>query len=69
MKIKIIKRIDGNKPAAAEKKKEDKKKKPSVESTVQTWITERRENVETEDRSRNANFARWSTDVVSVEPV
>ena len=64
--IKIIKRTDGeSKPPAP--KKEKTKKKRSLESTIQGWVTERRENEETEDRSRNSQFAEWETDSMPAE--
>lgn len=57
--IKVIKRPDAGtkKPAAA--KKVPEKKKRSVESTIQNWITERRENEATEDATRNSDFQAW----------
>ena len=60
--IKIIKRNDdgpAKPPAAAKLAKGRPKKKPSLESTVQTWITERRENDEAEQRT---SVDAWNTD-------
>jgi hypothetical protein len=58
--IKVIKRNDGPaKAPAAGKARKRPKKKPSLESTVKTWITERRENDEAEQRS---SVAAWNTD-------
>ena len=59
--VKIIKRTDGeSKPPSPPKKKA--KKKRSVESTIQGWITERRENETTEIRSDNSQLASWCDD-------
>jgi hypothetical protein len=55
--IKIVKKKDSKPPS---RKKEAPKRKRSIESTVQSWITERRDNEETEDRSRNSQFKSWS---------
>ena len=61
--VKIIKRSDGksNEPPPERKKA---KKKRSIESTVESWISERRENVDTEDRSRNSKLAAWTADAI-----
>lgn len=59
--IKVIKRNDGpaKPPVSGKARKERAKKKPSLESTVKTWITERRENDEAEQRS---SVDAWNTD-------
>ena len=61
--IKIIKRNDdrpAKPPAAGKVEKERSKKKRSLERTVQTWITERRENDDAEQRS---NVDAWKSDI------
>lgn len=64
--IKVIKREDGKtKPPPTNKVKP--KKKRSIESTVQDWITERRDNEQTEDRSRNSEFNSWNADTTPAE--
>ena len=62
MKIKVIKRNDdGTKPPPTNRKANSRPKKPrSMESTVQDWITERRENDDAEHRSRNSQLANWT---------
>jgi hypothetical protein len=62
MKIKVIKRnADGTKPPPTNRKANPRPKKPrSMESTVQDWITERRENDDAEHRSRNSQLANWT---------
>jgi len=62
MKIKVIKRNDdGTKPAPTNRKANPRpKKQRSMESTVQDWITERRENDDAEHRSRNSQLATWT---------
>lgn len=67
-KVKIIKRDDG-KPKTPSPVKEKPEKKRSIEGTIQDWVTERREKVDTEDRSRNSNFAAWNTDTIPSEAV
>ena len=61
-KIKIIKKEDGeNSQKPANKKADPRAKKPrSLESTVQNWITERREKDEAEDQSRRSKIASWN---------
>jgi hypothetical protein len=64
-KIKIIKREDAGltKSPPTNKKASRRPKKPrSVESTIKDWITERRENDDAENRSRNSQLATWKTD-------
>jgi hypothetical protein len=66
-KIKIIKREEAGlkKPPPTNKKASQRAKKPrSVESTIKDWITERRENDDAENRSRNSQLATWNTDRV-----
>ena len=58
-KVKIIKRDDG-KPKTPPPVKEKPGKKRSIEGTIQDWVTERRENADTEDRSRNSQFNAWN---------
>jgi len=61
-RIKVIKRNDDRPekpPAAGKAEKERSRKKRSLESTVQTWITERRENDDAEQRS---SVDAWNTD-------
>ena len=58
--IKVIKQTDGE-PIPSPKKEKPKRKR-SIESTIQDWITERRDNEETEDRSRNSDFNAWNDD-------
>ena len=66
--VKVIKRTDGeSKPLPPAKVKP--KKKRSLESTVQDWITERRENEDTEDRSRNSQFDAWNSDSRPAEAI
>ena len=62
MKIKVIKRnLDGTKPPPTNRKANPRPKKPrSMESTIQDWITERRENDDAEHRSRNSQLATWT---------
>ena len=64
--IKVIKQGDGvpkKIPPAANKPSKERPKKPrSLESTVKDWITERRENDDAENRSRNSQLAEWDTD-------
>ena len=66
-KIKIIKRDEATitKSPPTNKKANQRPKKPrSVENTIKDWITERRENDDAENRSRNSQLATWSTDDV-----
>jgi len=68
--IKIIKQSDGVPkipPAAKKSAKERPAKQRSLESTVKDWITERRENDDAENRSRNSQLAEWDTDPVPAE--
>ena len=67
-KVKIIKREDG-KPKTPSPAKEKPEKKRSIEGTIQDWVTERRENADTEDRSRNSEFAAWTNDTIPAEAV
>ena len=70
-RIKIIKQNDGVAkipPAAQKPAKERTKKQRSLESTVKDWITERRENDDAENRSRNSQLAEWDADTVPAEP-
>ncbi|HEX6123994.1 MAG TPA: hypothetical protein VFZ23_01350 [Pyrinomonadaceae bacterium] len=60
--IKIIKRPDGKAKSSPPAKAVPKKKKRSLESTIQNWITERRENEDTENRTRNSEFQSWNTE-------
>jgi hypothetical protein len=68
MKIKIIKRTDGT-PKAPVTAKAKPKRKQTIESTIQNWIAERRENHDTEDRRRNSQFAAFNTEVLLTEAV
>ena len=61
--IKIIKRGEGESTKPAPKKEKPRKKR-SMESTVQDWITERRDNEETADRSRNSEFQAWNDEAI-----
>ncbi len=63
--IKVIKRKDGgtkSPPDTGKAKKASRKKERGVESTIQGWIAERRENDDAETRSRNSEFDAWNTD-------
>jgi SET domain-containing protein len=62
MKIKVIKRNEDGTPLPPTNRKANPrpKKKRSVESTIQDWITERRENNDAEHRSRNSQLATWT---------
>ncbi|HUR97275.1 MAG TPA: hypothetical protein VMZ26_04325 [Pyrinomonadaceae bacterium] len=62
-KIKVIKRNEGGEksPPPAPKNAKPKKKR-SMESTVQDWIAERRENDADETRDRNSQLDSWSED-------
>src|SRR5215207_1934184 len=59
--VKVIKREDGEKKLPSVKKEKPKRKR-SMESTVQDWITERRENEDTQDRTRSSQLASWTDD-------
>ena len=61
--IKIIKRTDSEAKAPSPVKKP--KKKRSIEGPIQTWITDRRETFDTEDRTLSSQFAVLSADPVS----
>jgi hypothetical protein len=64
--VRIIKQTRGeSEPPPA--KKQSPRKKRSLESTVQGWITERRDNQETADRSRNSEFEDWNADTATTE--
>ncbi len=68
--IKIIKREEGEpkSPADAVKtKKANRKKERSVENTIQGWITERRENDDAENRTRNSEFDAWESETHPTE--
>ena len=67
-KVKIIKRGDG-KPKTASPVKQKPKKKRSIEGTIQDWVNERRENIDTENRTRNSKFAAWNADAVQAESI
>ncbi len=71
--IKVIKREESETkspmPDAVEEKKANRKKERSVESTIQGWITERRENDDAESRTRNTEFDAWDTDSLPAETV
>ena len=67
--IKIIKRTEGGAktpPAARKAVKKVRGKEQSVADTIQTWITERRENNDAEHRS---SIAAWDTDITPAEAV
>jgi hypothetical protein len=67
--IKIIKRTEGDAKTPPPRKKRAKdlpKKERSVAATIQSWITERRENDDAERRSR---VDSWNTDSTPVEAV
>lgn len=68
--IRIIKRTEGRAktPPAAGKaaKKKARRKEQTVADTIQTWITERRENNDAEHRS---SIAAWNTDIIPAEAV
>jgi hypothetical protein len=59
--VKVIKRTDGKTVAPSSKKKKAKKKR-SIESTIQDWITERRENEDSGNRTRSAQLADWNAE-------
>ena len=60
-KIKIIKKEDGENSPPTNKKANPRPKKPrSVESTIQNWITERREKDEADNKSRRSTIASWN---------
>jgi len=70
--IKVIKREEGetkSPPDAIKTKKAKRKKERSVESTIQGWIAERRENDDAESRTRNTEFDAWDTDDLPAETV
>jgi hypothetical protein len=68
--IKVIKRTEGGAktPPVAKKaaKKVRRKKEQSVADTIQSWITERRENNDAEHRS---SIAAWNTDIIPAKAV
>jgi hypothetical protein len=67
--IKIIKRTDSSVKTPPPKKKRGKgaqKRERTVADTIQSWITERRENNDAEHRSR---VAAWNTDSIHAEAV
>jgi len=70
-KIKVIKRneVEVKLPPTNRKATARPKKPRSVESTIQDWISERRENNDAEHRSRNSQFAAWTTDSIPAEAV
>ena len=60
--VKIIKRNEVvPKPTPTNRKAKNKRpaKPRTVESTIKDWITERRENVDTENRSFGLQLAAW----------
>ena len=65
--IKIIKRTDGEAKTHSPAKKPGKKR--SIEGTIQNWITECRENVDTENRTLNSKFATINSDSVPAEAI
>ena len=65
--IKIIKRTDGEARTQLPTKKPGKKR--SIEGTIQNWITECRENLDTENRTRNLKFATLNSDPVPAKAV
>lgn len=67
--IKVIKQTDGSMPASSAAKKGSQKNKPSIENTVQSWITERRDKADRDDRLRNSQFSAWNTDAIPAEAV
>jgi hypothetical protein len=68
-KIKVIKRDDvGVKSQPTNRKAVQRPKKVrSVESTIQAWITERRDDEEAEHISRKSKFAAWKPDTKHAE--
>ena len=64
--IKVIKRNESVpvRPPATKSFKITPKKKPTVADTIKTWIDERRENNDAEDRSRRKQFTAWTPDEV-----
>ena len=64
--VKIIKRADGESKTPSRKKQKPKKKR-SIESTIQDWITESRENTDVGNRTRSSEFAAWNTEAVPAE--
>jgi hypothetical protein len=64
--VKIIKR-DDEVSKAPQTRKEKPKKKRSIESTIQDWITERREDTDSRNRSLKTQFAAWNTKAAPAE--
>ena len=62
-KVKIIKRDDTKSKTPAPVNDKPKKTR-SIEGTIKDWVTERRENIDTETRIRNSKFAAWDTDAI-----
>ena len=67
-KVKIIKRDDG-KPKAPSPVKEKPEKTRSIEGTIKDWVTERRQNIDTENRTRNSQFAAWNSDAIPAKAI
>ncbi len=68
--IKIIKRDDNQaKKPPASKRPAKRKKQRTVENTIQGWISERRENDDAENRSREVEWDSWNTELVPSKTV
>lgn len=66
--VKIVKRTEVKSVAQSSKKKKAKKKR-SIESTIQDWITERRENEDSGNRTLNDQLANWNAEAAPTEAV
>jgi hypothetical protein len=63
--IKVIKRKDREaevQPVAKPATKKPAEINRGVATTIENWISQRRENTTAEDRSRQLKFANWNTD-------
>lgn len=61
--VKIIKRSEGD-TRSPKIKKEKPKRKRSIESTIQDWITERRETTDIENETRSSQFNTSNPDAI-----
>lgn len=66
--VKVIKRNDGPAKAPVTVKKKPVKQR-SIENTIENWISERRENVDIENRSSRSQLAFWNSDALLAETV